>query len=508
MKIWTGIGVLATMLLGGCAATHSGTAISSPDGKELAPGASLEDCTDAAPSQQMAYSFSSSQPVLYNVHYHDAASRVAYLVPETSGTSGNGTVRGPLTTTYCLMLTNSSQKLVEITADLKTIDHAGHATSEAVSGHTHAAPHERPMEVGTMNAMPMNGMEKSAVDYIRVKTPAGYNAVIGRENPLHELAYKTVIENGQVIKVFQMSVEDVSFEIFPGKIIQGWGFNGQVPGPTIRVTEGDRIRILFSNNTDTEHTIHIHGQPKPLEMDGIPYVSQKPVVKGETFVYEFIVRKRGTHWYHCHVDSPHHVDMGMYGAFIVEPKHEDLRYDREYVMILDEWPTAHIHIHENDGMHMDMGDHGKHGIMTEHADSPVDTPPVEKQPARDWYPKTYNAYTPVYDGFTINGRSFPYTEPIKVKEGELIRVRFINTGYKSHFMHVHSHKFRVIARDGSPVDEPQMIDTVEIGPGQRVDILLRADNPGIWPFHCHRLEHIANENIYPGGMLTFLQYVK
>jgi FtsP/CotA-like multicopper oxidase with cupredoxin domain len=127
---------------------------------------------------------------------------------------------------------------------------------------------------------------------------------------------------------------------------------------------------------------------------------------------------------------------------------------------------------------------------------------------RDWYPETYKAYQPVYDGFTINGRSFPFTEPVDVKEGERVRIRFINAGYQPHFMHTHSHKFQVVARDGSPVDEPQKRDTVQVGPGQRVDIILFADNPGIWPFHCHRLDHVANEHIYPGGMLTFIRYIE
>ena len=112
----------------------------------------------------------------------------------------------------------------------------------------------------------------------------------------------------------------------------------------------------------------------------------------------------------------------------------------------------------------------------------------------------------MYDGFTINGRSFPFTEPVIVKQGEKVRIRFINVGYQQHFMHTHSHRFTVVARDGSYVDEPQQMDTIGIGPGQRVDVIFTADNPGTWPFHCHRLNHVTNENTYPGGMLTFIHY--
>jgi plastocyanin len=343
-------------------------------------------------------------------------------------------------------------------------------------------------------------------EYIKAKTPAGFNAVIGMQNKLEELKPDIVAENGQSIKVFTLTVKDVGFEIFPEQPMMGWGFNGQIPGPTIRVTEGDRIRVILKNKTNDEHTIHIHGQTKPVVMDGVPYLGQKPVKKGESYTYEFVVNYLGTSWYHCHVDSAHHVDMGMYGAFIVEPKNEKLVYDREYIMILDEWPTKHVHVHADE---TEMEDHDEHGIVTIHEGAPpVHEHPSEKPAKRDWYPKTHRPHRDVYDGFTINGRSFPFTEPVVVKKGERVRIRFINAGYQPHFMHTHSHKFIVVARDGAYVNEPQKIDTVAVGPGQRVDILLFADNPGIWPFHCHRLDHVTNEHIYPGGMITFIKYVE
>lgn len=343
-------------------------------------------------------------------------------------------------------------------------------------------------------------------EFIKIKTPAGYDAVIGSQNPLKELEYKVIETDDGPIKEFKLTVRDVHFEIFPEKYIMGWGFNGQIPGPTIRVTEGDRIRIIVTNETsDGDHSLHVHGQSKPVIMDGVPFIGQKPIKNGESYAYEFTVNSIGTSWYHCHVDSAHHVDMGMYGAFIVEPKQEKLVYDREYIMILDEWPTAHVHMHQGEEMN-DSG-HEEHGVMTLHGDvPPMHEHESDKVKKRNWYPETYQAHQDVYDGFTINGRSFPFTEPVIVKKGEKVRIRFINAGYMEHFMHTHSHKFTVVARDGSYVNEPQKIDTVGIGPGQRVDIILEANNPGTWPFHCHRLDHVTNEHIYPGGMLTFIHY--
>ncbi len=344
-------------------------------------------------------------------------------------------------------------------------------------------------------------------EYIRARTPAGYDAVIGTKNPLDELQPNIITENGETIKVFSITAKDVGFEIFPGKPMMGWGFNGKIPGPTLRVTEGDKLRIILKNETvDGDHTIHVHGQSKSVIMDGVPFLGQKPVKKGESYTYEFIAKNIGTSFYHCHVDSAHHVDMGLYGAFIVEPKVEKFTYDREYIMILDEWPTAHVHVHEEPAV---MEDHPQHGVITKHEGAtPVHEHESDKPAKRDWYPETYPPRQEVYDGFTINGRAFPLTEPVYVKEGEKVRIRFINAGYKTHFMHSHSHKFTVVTRDGAYVNEPQKIDTVSIGPAQRVDIILDADNPGVWPFHCHRLDHVTNEHIYPGGMLTFIKYIE
>jgi FtsP/CotA-like multicopper oxidase with cupredoxin domain len=398
-----------------------------------------------------------------------------------------------------------------------------------VPAHDGEKSHEGSMEMSD------RGVASPAVGddgYQRAATPAGFDAVVGRSNPLRELDPEIITDGeGRTVKVFRLTVEDVKFEIHPGKTVEGWGFNGLVPGPVIRVREGDRLRIVMTNKTrdESEHTVHVHGQRKPLTEDGVPYIGQKPVKKGETYTIEFTASDTGTSWYHCHVDSAHHVDMGMYGPFIVEPTEEVYPADREYVLVLDEWPTGHKHVHEGT-MPAEGHGGGEHGVVTEHKGvprhegkeapgheeemkmkPPSDMETAEKKPAekgeRDWYPTTHKAYKPVYDTFTINGRSFPYTEPLEVREGEKVKIRIINAGYEPHFIHTHSHKFLVVARDGTPVETPQKLDTVQVGPGQRVDILLTADNPGVWPLHCHRLTHVANDHIYPGGMMTVIRYV-
>jgi len=351
-----------------------------------------------------------------------------------------------------------------------------------------------------------HGAKDKGKGYIRVLSPGGYEVVVGRANPLKELSYRLEQDaQGRAVKVFTLTVEDVEFEIYPGRTVQAWGFNGMVPGPTIRVRQGDRVRLVLKVQAEGEHTIHIHGLKKPTVMDGVPYVSHRPVERGQEYVYEFTALNPGTHIYHCHVDTAHHMDMGMYGAFIVEPQEEALRYDRDYILILDEWPTGHVHVHE-----APMAGHQEHGVITEHPGPARHEHPQEAPRQRHWYPKTYRPYEPLYDTFVINGRAFPYTEPLLVKEGEVVRLRLINAGYMPHYIHVHAHKFLVVARDGNLLSEEArfLADTVEVGPGQRVDVLLKADNPGLWPLHCHDLRHVSNEHIYPGGMLTFIRYVQ
>lgn len=169
--------------------------------------------------------------------------------------------------------------------------------------------------------------------------------------------------------------------------------------------------------------------------------------------------------------------------------------------------TEHEGIPRHDGMETRKEDHSGEMEHREAVD-PMAAMKREDGKTRSWYPETYNAYEPIYDTFVINGRSFPYTEPIEVKEGEKVRLRIINVGYEPHFVHTHSHKFLIVAMDGSPAADPQERDTVQVGPGQRIDILLTADNPGLWPLHCHRLPHVANDHIYPGGMLAIIRYME
>jgi len=269
------------------------------------------------------------------------------------------------------------------------------------------------------------------------------------------------------VKEFLISVAETEHELYPeGPKIRAWAFNGQVPGPILRVTEGDLVRVHFTNNHTSNHTLHFHGQNVPNEMDGVAYgpLRHLEVTPGTTRTYEFVAGPAGTHMYHCHVNSPLHIDMGMVGVLIVEPgdKRGEPRVDKETVLLLDDWY---------------VNDQGGHEAMA------------------------HPAMISQANYFTVNGKAFPGAEPLKLVQGETVRIRMINAGYQVHSMHLHGHAFVVTHRDGRRVRVPQEQDTLLIGPGERYDLVVKATDPGLWLFHCHVVPHVTNDGQYPGGLL-------
>jgi manganese oxidase len=249
------------------------------------------------------------------------------------------------------------------------------------------------------------------------------------------------------VKVFELTTSKVKWEIEPGKFVDAWVYNQQLPGPEIRVTEGDKVRVVLRNDLEESTSIHFHGLRTPAAMDGVPFITQPPVKPGETFTYEFVAKPVGSHMYHSHHDAAKQVSLGLLGAFIVDPKDPSTRpaFDKEYTMIL------------NDGPH----------------------------------------------SFTINGKSFPATEPLTAKLGQRVLVRYMNEGMMIHPMHLHGMPQEVIAKDGYLLPQPYLLDTLNVSPGDRWDIIITADEPGVWAFHCHVLTHAeTSEGMF--GMVTAL----
>ncbi len=289
------------------------------------------------------------------------------------------------------------------------------------------------------------------------------NVVMATETQgLQELPFK--IENGE--KIFKLTAQPVKWNILKDVTVTAWAYDGMVPGPLIRVTEGDKVKILIKNNLPEPTTIHWHGIQVPNNMDGIPDETQKPIQPGEIFTYEFIAKPAGTYWYHSHFDSDKQISVGLSGAFIIEPKSGlASRPAIDKVLMLNEWRV-------------------------------IDGQTYAAMPATGM------------DGnfFTINGKAYPDTETINAKVGQKIRLRFIGSGQMIHPMHLHGFPFKIVATDGNdvPVTAQWTKDVVSVASGERYDIEFTPDRPGKWMLHCHIPHHTTNDHQEPGGLMMMI----
>ena len=245
-------------------------------------------------------------------------------------------------------------------------------------------------------------------------------------------------------KQFELTASVIQWEGSPGKKVTAWAYNGMVPGPTIRVQLGDKVEVILHNQLPAPTTIHFHGLTVPANMDGVPVISQPAVLPGQSFTYAFTVKNTGSNMYHSHFMAQSQVPMGLLGAFIIDDPKEP-KADVDYPMILNDGPL----------------------------------------------------------GFTLNGKSFPATEPIVARKGQKVLVRYMNEGLQIHPMHLHGLAQEVIALDGHLLPQPYFQDTVMVAPGQRVDVLIDATEVGTWAFHCHILTHAESDHGM-FGMVTAL----
>jgi FtsP/CotA-like multicopper oxidase with cupredoxin domain len=255
------------------------------------------------------------------------------------------------------------------------------------------------------------------------------------------------------VKEFHLVAEPVVREIAPGMKANLWGYNGQSPGPTIEVVEGDRVRIFVTNKLPEITSIHWHGQILPNGMDGVSGLTQPPIAPGKTFVYEFVARDAGTFMYHPHADEMAQIGMGMMGFWVTHPR--DVRkhaVDRDFVFLLNAYDI-------------------EPGSYTPNINTMLD-----------------------FNIWTINSRAFPGTDVMAVRKDDRVRIRIGNLSMTNHPFHIHGHRFEVACTDGGWVPKaarwPEV--TVDIGVGQMRAVEFTADAPGDWPFHCHKSHHTMN----------------
>jgi FtsP/CotA-like multicopper oxidase with cupredoxin domain len=254
------------------------------------------------------------------------------------------------------------------------------------------------------------------------------------------------------VKEFRLVAEPVKREFAPGMVVDCWGYNGQTPGPTIEVVEGDRLRLFVTNKLPERTSVHWHGVLLPNGMDGVAGLVQPHIKPGETYVYEFTLRQHGTLMYHPHSDEMVQMAMGMMGFFIVHPRAAPQRIDRDFAIMLHEWFVEPGTSRPNPMVMLD------------------------------------------FNTFTFNSRAWPGTAPLIVKKGDRVRVRLGNLSMDSHPIHIHGHRFQVTGTDAGPVPASARFheNTVNVPVGTTRDFEFVADHPGDWAFHCHKSHHAMN----------------
>jgi len=251
-------------------------------------------------------------------------------------------------------------------------------------------------------------------------------------------------------KVFRLTAEPVQRKIAPFKTIDTWGYNGSCPGPTIQIQQGDRVRILFENKLPESTTVHWHGLEVPIEQDGVPYISQKPIPPGEKHVYEFTVHQEGTFFYHAHTAMQEMI--GQIGLFIAHPK-----------------TSYHPHVDHDFGI-----------ILQEWAVLPANTVP--------------NTASMEFNWLTFNGVSGPAITPMIVRLGSRVRLRIVNLGMDHHPIHLHGNQFVLTGTEGGRAPESTWypMNTVLVGVAQARVVEFEAKFPGAWMLHCHLPHHMMN----------------
>ncbi|THC40194.1 multicopper oxidase family protein [Massilia sp. Mn16-1_5] len=255
------------------------------------------------------------------------------------------------------------------------------------------------------------------------------------------------------VKEFHLIAEPVVREIAPGMKANLWGYNGQSPGPTIEVVEGDRVRIFVTNRLPEHTSIHWHGQRLPNGMDGVTGLNQPGIQPGKTFVYEFIARRPGTFMYHPHADEMVQMAMGMMGFWVTHPKDpRQHAVDRDFVFLLNAYDI-------------------EPGSYTPRVNEMTD-----------------------FNLWTINSRAFPGVDTMNVRQGDRVRIRAGNLTMTNHPIHLHGHEFEVTGTDGGwtrPESRwPEV--TTDIAVGQMRAIEFVATDLGDWAFHCHKSHHTMN----------------
>jgi len=241
-----------------------------------------------------------------------------------------------------------------------------------------------------------------------------------------------------------LRISPVEIEIAPRRTIKTIGYNGSVPGPVLRLREGQPVTVEVRNETPTPEIVHWHGLFVPVEVDGAMEEGTPMVPAHGSRRYTFVPRPSGTRWYHTHVSAGRNLKRstytGQFGFLYVEPKSEPGQYDAEVFLALHGWEPY---------------------LGTMGADE--------------------GSLDVIYQSFSINSHSLGYGDPIRVKEGQKVMLRILNaSATMPHRLAFGGHKFEVVALDGNRVPAPREVEVLELGPAERADAIVTMRQPGVW----------------------------
>lgn len=244
-----------------------------------------------------------------------------------------------------------------------------------------------------------------------------------------------------------------AWEVAPGASTTSLTYNGQQPGPTIRVKEGEAVRIVLHNQLKTPTSIYFHGMTLPHNVGGLPRKDGGLVAPGQTYAFNFVAPAPGTYWYHPQVVHSDQFGKGLYGVIVVEPSRNAKTYERDFVLVLGQTPVRAA---------------------------------------------TY---------YTVNGKSAPAIPPIEVRNGERVRLRLINASATATPVFLSGHRFEVVSMNGGDGLEPHVTrDTLTLQPGDRYDVEFTANNPGVWSLASVLPSQTNNEGKCPGGIAVVVRY--